>query len=107
MCAATLGQLALRVQGELRGNADLEIRGAVALTKAGPHDISFAADEKHLRRLADSQAGACLVDRKYRESGLLDGVRQAILFVDDPHDGFISVLREFRAETARPIVGIS
>lgn len=107
MSAPTLGKFALQVQGEVRGDANLEIHGAAALSKAGPHDICFAGDEKHLRRLTDSQAGACIVGRQFRESSLLKGVRQAILFVDDPQDCFIAVLREFRSETARRVVGIS
>jgi UDP-3-O-[3-hydroxymyristoyl] glucosamine N-acyltransferase len=107
MRAPTLGELALRLGGEVRGNAELEIRGAAALTKAGPHDISFAGDEKHLRQLAGSQAGACIVSRKYCESNQLAAVQQALLFVDDPQDGFIAVLREFRGETGRPSIGVS
>lgn len=107
MSVPTLGQFALQVHGEVLGNSDLEIHGAAALTKAGPHDISFAGDEKHLRHLAESQAGACIVSRNFRESTLLEGVPQSILFVDDPQDCFIAVLREFRTDSVRSIVGIS
>lgn len=107
MSAPTLGQIALRLKGEVLGNADLEIRGAAALVKAGPNEITFAGDAKHLRRLTHSQAGACLVARKHRTSSLLQGARQALLFVDDPQDGFIAVMRQFRAEPPRPAAGIS
>jgi UDP-3-O-[3-hydroxymyristoyl] glucosamine N-acyltransferase len=103
----TLGQLALRVQGGVQGNAALEIRGAAALGKAGPNEISFATDEKNLRALAECRAGACIVGRKYRDSALLEGARQSFLFVDDPQDAFIAILREFRIERPRPKMGLS
>jgi UDP-3-O-[3-hydroxymyristoyl] glucosamine N-acyltransferase len=107
MNVPTLGQLAGRILGEVRGDAALEIRGAAALRKAGPHDITFAGDEKHLRLLDGSLAGACLVDRGYRDDRLLDGVRPALVFVDDPQDAFISVLREFRGAPVRRSIGVS
>ena len=107
MNVPTLEQLGLRVQGEVQGDGSLEIRGAAALRKAGPHDVSFASDEKNLRSLSDSRAGACIVGRKYRDSSLLQDARQSLLFVDDPQDAFIAILREFRAETGHPKVGIS
>ncbi len=107
MTVPTLGQLAVRVGGEVRGNAALEIHAAAALGKAGPHEISFAGDEKHLRVLAESRAGACLVGRQYRDSPLLEDARASLLFVDDPQDAFIAVLREFRGTAPRPKVGIS
>jgi UDP-3-O-[3-hydroxymyristoyl] glucosamine N-acyltransferase len=107
MTVPTLGQLAVRVAGEVSGNAALEIRAAASLRNAGPHDISFAGDEKHLRTLAESRAGACIVGRKYRDSQILSGARASLLFVDDPQDAFISVLREFRGASPRPRVGVS
>ncbi|MGE5191153.1 MAG: UDP-3-O-(3-hydroxymyristoyl)glucosamine N-acyltransferase [Deltaproteobacteria bacterium] len=107
MTVPTLGQLAVRVGGEVRGDAALEIHSAAALRKAGPHDISYAGDEKHLRTLAESRAGACMVGRKYRDSRLLDDASPSLLFVDDPQDAFITVLREFRGASPRPNVGIS
>lgn len=107
MTAPTLGQLAQRVYGEVRGDAGLEIRGAAALRKAGPHDITFAGDERNLRLLKASDAGACLVCRKERDGSLLDGARQSLVFVDDPQDAFIAVLRELRPEQPRQSVGLS
>src|SRR5262245_14051092 len=107
MTVPTLGQLAARVSGEIRGDASLEIRGAAPLSKAGPHEITFAGDEKHLRKLPESRAGACLVGRRCRDDRLLQDVPQALLFVDDPQDAFIVVLRQFRGEAPRPRCGVS
>jgi UDP-3-O-[3-hydroxymyristoyl] glucosamine N-acyltransferase len=107
MTVPTLGQLAVRVAGEVRGDAALEIHSAASLRKAGPHDISFAGDEKHLRTLSESRAGACIVGRQHRDNQLLAGTRASLLFVDDAQDAFISVLREFRGASLRPQVGVS
>jgi UDP-3-O-[3-hydroxymyristoyl] glucosamine N-acyltransferase len=93
--------------GEVRGDAALEIHGAAALRKAGPHDITFAGDEKHLRLLDESHAGACLVPRPYLDNQVLRDARPALLFVDDPQDAFITILREFRGPAVRRNIGIS
>src|SRR5262249_6914714 len=107
MTVPTLGQLAGRILGEVRGDAALEIRGAAALRKAGPHEITFAGDEKHLRLLADSRAGACLVERRARDDQVLKDALPALVFVDDPQDAFITILREFRGVSAPRKLGIS
>jgi UDP-3-O-[3-hydroxymyristoyl] glucosamine N-acyltransferase len=91
----------------VRGNAALEIRGAAALGKAGPHEISFAGDEKHLRELADSCAGACLVDVRHCDSALLKDAPLSLVFVEDSQDAFIALLREFRAGVPRAAAGIA
>jgi UDP-3-O-[3-hydroxymyristoyl] glucosamine N-acyltransferase len=107
MNVPTLGQLAGRILGEVRGDAALEIRGAAALRKAGPYEITFAGDEKHLRLLDESGAGACLVQRKYRDDQVLSRARPALVFVDDPQDAFITVLRQFRGVPAHQTIGVS
>ncbi len=107
MTLPALGELAHRVGGELRGDPALVIHGGAALAKAGPNEITFAGDEKHLRLLAESRAGACLVSSSDRENSLLKSVRSSLVFVDDPQDAFISLLREFRGEHGRSKVGIS
>ncbi len=103
----TLGELAERVHGRVRGNAALAIHGAAALAKAGPREITFAGDEKHLRSLAESRAGACLVDLTHSDSALLKDAPQALVFVEDSQDAFIEVLSEFRPASPLPAPGIS
>src|SRR4029077_5872413 len=107
MSEPTLGELALRVGGEVRGDASLAIQGVAAIRKAGPNDITFAGDEKHLRLLAASGAGACLVGRKYRDSSLLAGLSMALVFVDDPQDACLTLASDFRPEVAAASIGIS
>jgi UDP-3-O-[3-hydroxymyristoyl] glucosamine N-acyltransferase len=107
MIVATLEQLAKRVHGEVVGDRGLEIHGAAALHKAGPHEISFAGDEQHLRTLKSSCAGACLISRKLLDSPLLADSQPALVLVDDPLDAFVAILREFRPTAPRPAVGVS
>jgi len=107
MSTATLEQLAARVSGEILGNSRLEIRGAASLSKAGPHDISFAGDEANLRALAAAEAGACLVARSQRDAVARPDIKPAIVLVDDPLDAFVAVLSQFRPQAARREIGIS
>ena len=107
MSEPTLGELALRVGGEVHGDASLAIHGVAAIHKAGPNDITFAGDEKHLRHLASSRAGACLVSRKFRDSALKAGLAAALVFVDDPQDACLVLAREFRPEVPPANIGIS
>ncbi|HTI50449.1 MAG TPA: UDP-3-O-(3-hydroxymyristoyl)glucosamine N-acyltransferase [Planctomycetaceae bacterium] len=107
MMVATLEKLAQRVSGEIVGNSALEIRGVAALTKAGPHEISFAGDEQNLRKLGTAQAGACLVARKDAGSAALQGVRPALVLVDDPLDAFVATVQYLRPQPERLALGIS
>lgn len=107
MMVASLEQLAQRVGGEVVGNGKLEIRGVASLAKAGPHEISFAADEQHLRALKSSHAGACIIARTVLESPQLADARPVLVLVDDPLDAFITVLKDFRPQPERPALGTS
>ena len=102
----TLGELAQRIGGEVRGDPTLTISGVAALNKAGVQDVTFAGDEKHLRLLEGSAAGACLVARKAPVDNL-PGIKASLVLVDDPLDAFIAVAREFRPQIESKPVGIS
>ena len=106
MSLPTLGELALRIGGELRGDPALTIEGVAAIHKAGPHEITFAGDEKHLRLLETSSAGACLVSRKMRLDDLKD-ISVSLVIVDDPQDACLALARELRPQFEPAKVGIS
>lgn len=107
MIVATLEQLAQRVHGEVVGDGGMQIHGAAALHKAGPHEIAFAGDEQHVRTLKTSNAGACLIARKLLDSPLIAESRPALVLVDDPLEAFVAILRDFRPQAARQSRGIS
>lgn len=106
MYAATVEQLAQSVEGTVRGDGAREIRDVAALTKAGPDEITFAAGEKHLRKLHGSRAGACLVARKEAAALEPGADAPALVLVDDPLDAVIVLLELFRPSPARTGIGI-
>jgi len=57
----TAGRIAEIVAGTLRGEPDVRIDSVGALDEAGPGQVTFAVDQKHLMRLAGSRAGAVIV----------------------------------------------
>ena len=57
----TVGELASRFAGEVRGNSSLEIRGVASLASAGAHDISYLAGKKYYAALAKTDAGAVIL----------------------------------------------
>jgi len=103
----TVGELAERVGGAVRGDKSLLIEGAQALRKAGPLDITFAADEANVRRLKSCRAGAALVAPRHAEACEAGSPLSALIVVDDPQGAFIQILRDFRPQRPRRALGIS
>ncbi|MBI2113813.1 MAG: UDP-3-O-(3-hydroxymyristoyl)glucosamine N-acyltransferase [candidate division NC10 bacterium] len=56
-----LGELAERLGCRLEGDGGLEIGGVRGLEDAGPQDLAFLAQERHLPRLAGSAAAAVIL----------------------------------------------
>ena len=56
-----LGELAAVAEAQLRGDAQLPIRGVAPLDRAGPGDISFLANPKYRGQLDSTRAGAVIV----------------------------------------------
>jgi len=56
-----LGELAQRVGCPLEGDGGIEIAGVRALEEAGPADVTFVTDARHLPRLETSRAGAVIL----------------------------------------------
>lgn len=105
MPATSIETLAQQVQGDLRGDRNLMVAGAASLEKAGPDDISFALDERHFKAVAASRAGACIVGKAHATK--LNAPGKALIAVDDPLEAFLSVLRVFRPQRDRPMIGVS
>jgi UDP-3-O-[3-hydroxymyristoyl] glucosamine N-acyltransferase len=57
-----LGQLAAALNSQLAGDPDLEILGLATLEDAGPQHLTFLSNPKYARRLADTLAGAVILD---------------------------------------------
>lgn len=99
--------LANRFGGVIRGGNDRRITGVQSIQKAGPHDLTFATDERNLKLLKKTLAAAALVSPE--QVGGLDQLNQdlTLIVVSDPFETFIEVLREFRPSPSADQVDIS
>jgi UDP-3-O-[3-hydroxymyristoyl] glucosamine N-acyltransferase len=98
---STLGELALLVDGQAVGPADLVIHGAAPLRDALPDEITLADGADRTRNLTNSRAAAVVCPRTYTPEG-----RPAIL-VDDAHAAFAKIVLHFRPQRTAKRVGIS
>ena len=57
----TVGELAKRFDGVVRGDPNVEIRGVASLSSAGPQDISYLASKRYRAVLAETSAGAVIL----------------------------------------------
>jgi UDP-3-O-[3-hydroxymyristoyl] glucosamine N-acyltransferase len=78
--SVTLGELAVRFGCELRGDPGTVIESVAALGSAGPGAISFLANPKYAAQLADTRAGAVILDAKSAASSPVPS-----LVVANPH----------------------
>ncbi len=85
----TLAELGAICGGEVVGNPDRCIRGALDFDSATSADITFAANPKFLKRIDETAAGALILPRAFTAVG-----RDAIL-VDYPQAAFAKVLALF------------
>jgi len=60
----TLGDLAVRFGCELRGDPAATVDSVAALAQAGPRSVTFLANPKYVSQLADTRAGAVILDGK-------------------------------------------
>jgi len=81
------------------GRADRPIRGLAALDRAGPFDLTFCDNRKYADQLARTRAGACLVSERL-ETAVPSHV--VALRSPDPYRAFVTVAREFHADSLRP-----
>lgn len=60
-----LGELAVRLGAELRGNAELEVTGVKGIEEAGPAEVTFVANPRYAGLARKTQAAAILVDPEF------------------------------------------
>ncbi len=80
MAEFTLGELAERLQCELRGDGELSISALAPLPTAQPGHISFLSDKRYRQDLQSSNASAVIVRPE-----LADDVNGACLISDNPY----------------------
>ena len=94
MTSIDLSTLAMRVHGELFSrNHDHVITGAAPLADAQPGQITLIDHEKHLPRLQESQATACVTNRSFPEISISQ------IVVANPHEAFSKICELFRPQS--------
>jgi len=84
--SVTLGELAVRFGCELRGDPDTVVDSVAALGNAGPRAVAFLANPKYTAQLAETRAGAVILDAK---SAAISPV--ASLVAPNPHATYARV----------------
>jgi UDP-3-O-[3-hydroxymyristoyl] glucosamine N-acyltransferase len=96
----TLGEIASRVGGRVRGDGGRTVTGLKPLDQAGPTDLSFLAHARYRRAAALSRAGGIIAS----EPDVLPG--RDLILVDNPYAALASAMGLF-FHVERAVVGIS
>ena len=91
-----LGDLAERHGLMLRGDPDLRISGVAPLATADATQLAFLANRKLRGQLADSRAGAVIIDGKTAE-----GFNGNVLLSANPHASFARIAADFEDKGVR------
>jgi UDP-3-O-[3-hydroxymyristoyl] glucosamine N-acyltransferase len=91
-----LGELAIRLGAELRGDAELEVTGVKGIEEAGTTEITFVANPRYAALARKTRAAAVLVDPGFQE------ISAATLRITNPYLAFSRALALFYQPPAYP-----
>jgi UDP-3-O-[3-hydroxymyristoyl] glucosamine N-acyltransferase len=97
----TLGELALLVGGELRGDANIELTGAATTDIAQPGEVTLADHPDRARSLVASRASAVIASPAVECGG------KPSIVVADVHSAFATAVRHFRPPRIAARIGVS
>jgi UDP-3-O-[3-hydroxymyristoyl] glucosamine N-acyltransferase len=86
----TLGELAAQLGLAVEGDAQRQIHGLASLSAAGPDHLAFLSNQKYLSQLADTRAGAVVLQAKFAERCPVD-----CLIAEHPYVAFARLTRLF------------
>src|SRR5687767_12771584 len=97
--AVTLGALAVRFGCELKGSPDVEVESVATLQNAGARSVSFLANPKYRRQLADTRAAAVVLEPKFA-----DAVPAAVsaLLSDNPYATYARIATLLHPQSVSP-----
>jgi UDP-3-O-[3-hydroxymyristoyl] glucosamine N-acyltransferase len=84
-----LGELAIRLGAELRGDAELEVTGLKGIEEAGRSEVTFVANPRYAALARTTQAAAVLVEPGFQE------ISTATLRLENPYLAFSRALGFF------------
>ena len=102
----TVKELAARVQGELRGDGDVLVRGVNTLDEATPEQITFISSPKFARDWNGSKAAAAVVDHGLHPGDLNSNPLRPLIFVTNAEIAMIKLLEAFQTPEPVPEVGV-
>ena len=88
--AKTVEEIALMLQAEFVGDANLEITGINELHRVEPGDLTFADHPKYYKKVMQSQASVIIIDKK---TEVPDG--KALIFSEKPFASYNFLARHF------------
>lgn len=98
----TLAELAGYVEGQIRGDANVVIRSASTLSRAGEGDISFLANSRYEKQLATTKASAVIVGKD-----IVTTASVPLVICDDPYYGFMQIMVMLHGHRKHKKIGIS
>ncbi len=104
-----VGELALRLGGELLGPADLEVARIAPLADAGPDSITFIAQARLQAQLASTHAGCVIVAPALREAAVarVAAGSRAVILCADPYLAYARLTQLWvAAGRTRPAPGV-
>ena len=96
----TIAQLAANLSAELVGDGSAHISAIAPIDTAGKDKVTFAAGDKFISRLKDSNAAAVILDHR------IDGLSMPQLIVKNVNDALIKALEIFAPALKKPPAGI-
>jgi len=99
--SSTLAEIAALTKAHLvdPSRAGQQIRGLASLDEAGPSHLIFFDNLKYAGQLAQTRAGACLVNERFAATV---PSHVAVLRAADPFQAFVTFARELHAGVLRP-----
>lgn len=96
MPGLTVSEIAAICNGEVRGDATRVIQSANTIEDAGPHDISFVANNKAENAAAQSQAACLIVPQDFSASG-----DWSLVLVKNSRGAFAQILQSLYPSPSR------
>lgn len=98
----TAGELARRLDAELRGSPDVRIARVDGIERADPNTLTFIRDSRHAGAWERSRAGAAIVSRAV---DLQPGDGRALIVVEDADYAMMRLLEALTPPTHAPAAG--
>lgn len=99
-----LSEIAKLVNGEISGNAEIEITNVGKIEFAGQGDITFIANPVYEKFYNSTKAGAIVVSKRFKPPAKKD---VSLVVVDDPYLAFLDILEHFSPKTELQEIGIA